>query len=53
MMRTIYFMIHAIVLSANCISAQKLQIDNYFSIHPGDIKAQNSEIQEYNVTLKW
>ena len=41
------------MLIANCLFAQKNNIDKYFLLNPSDIKAKNSEIQEYDVTLKW
>lgn len=52
-MKTIFFLILAFSLMANCSLAQNRHIDKYFEINPGDIKSQNTEIQEYDVTLKW
>lgn len=52
-MKTTFFLILAFSLMANCSIAQKRHIDKYFKINPSDIKSQNTEIQEYDVTLKW
>lgn len=52
-MKTIFFLILAFSLMANCSIAQNRHIDKYFEINPGDIKSQNTGIQEYDVTLKW
>jgi hypothetical protein len=52
-MKTTFLLILAFSLVANCLIAQNKQIDKYFKIIPSDIKVQNSEIQEYDVTLKW
>jgi len=52
-MRTTFLFIFAFSLIANWSIAQNKQIDKYFTINPGEIKTQGSEIQEYDVTLKW
>lgn len=52
-MKTTFFLILAFSLMANCSMAQNRHIDKYFKINPSDIKSQNTEIQEYDVTLKW
>jgi hypothetical protein len=52
-MKTTFFLILAFSLMANCSIAQNRHIDKYFKINPSDIKSQNTEIQEYDVTLKW
>jgi hypothetical protein len=52
-MKTTFLLNLAFSLFANCLIAQNKQIDKYFKIIPSDIKVQNSEIQEYDVTLKW
>lgn len=52
-MKTIFYLIFAFSLFTKLSIAQKKQIDKYFKINPRDIKIQDSEIQEYDVTLKW
>ena len=52
-MKTIFYLIVVFSLFANQLIAQNKQIDKYFKINPSDIKLQNSETQEYDVTLKW
>lgn len=52
-MKTTFYLILAFSLMANCSIAQNRHIDKYFKINPSDIKSQNTEIQEYDVTLKW
>ncbi len=52
-MKTTFFLILAFSLMANCSIAQNRHIDKYFKINPSEIKLQNTEIQEYDVTLKW
>lgn len=52
-MKTTIILILAFSLFINCSIAQNKHIDKYFKINPSDIKLQNSEIQEYDVTLKW
>ena len=52
-MKTIIYLSLAFSLLHNLLIAQNKQIDKYFNINPSDIELQKSEIQEYDVTLKW
>lgn len=52
-MKTTIFLILAFSLFANLSIAQNKQVDNYFKIKLSEIELQNSEIQKYEVTLKW
>lgn len=52
-MKTTIFLILAFSLFTNCSIAQNKHVDKYFKIKPRDIKLQNTEAQEYDVTLKW
>lgn len=52
-MKTSSYLILLFSLFTNCSLAQNKHLDNYFKINPSDIKSQNSEIQEYDVTFKW
>ena len=52
-MKTIIYLNLVFSMFSNWSIAQNKQIDKYFKIKPSDIKSQNSEIQKYDVTLKW
>jgi len=52
-MRTLNYLFIAFTLISNCLSAQDYSVDNYLSVKPAEIIAQNSSINEYDVTLKW
>lgn len=52
-MKTSNYLILVFSLFSNCSIAQNMHIGKYFKINPSDIKLQNSEIQKYDVTLKW
>jgi hypothetical protein len=52
-MKTTIFLILGFSLFANLSIAQNKQIDKFFKINPRDIKSRDSEIQKYDVTLKW
>ena len=52
-MKTIIYLSLAFSLFTNLLMAQNKQIDKYFKISPDEIESQNSEIQEYEVSLKW
>lgn len=52
-MKTSKNLILAFALITNYLSAQTDCVDKYFSIKPIDIKAKNTGIQQYDVTLKW
>lgn len=52
-MKTTVLLILAFSLFTNFSIAQERVIKEYFNITPGDIKSQNSEVEEYDVTLKW
>lgn len=52
-MKTTLFLIFTFSLFANCSIAQNKKVDQYFKVNPSDIKTGNSEIQKYDVTLKW
>ncbi|GHS94560.1 hypothetical protein FACS1894207_3000 [Bacteroidia bacterium] len=52
-MKTLIYLIPAFVLITNGVSAQGNDIEKYIALKPSDIKAKTSEIQEYDVTMKW
>ncbi|MEN8125911.1 MAG: hypothetical protein ABFR32_12370 [Bacteroidota bacterium] len=52
-MKTLNYLFLAFMLVSNCLLAQNSNIDKYFLINPTEIKARNTGIQEYDVTLKW
>jgi hypothetical protein len=52
-MKTSNLLFMAVLLSTNCLFAQKNSIDKYLSVKPSEIKPTKSGIQEYAVSLKW
>ena len=52
-MKTSNYLLMAFLLFSNCLYAQNKHIDKFFNLKPGNIKSHSSEIQEYDVTLKW
>ncbi|GHT63057.1 hypothetical protein AGMMS50239_18220 [Bacteroidia bacterium] len=52
-MKTLIYLIPAFVLITNGVYAQGNDIEKYIALRPSDIKAKISEIQEYDVTMKW
>jgi hypothetical protein len=52
-MKNSIFLIFVFWLFANDLIAQNNQFDNFFTMNPGTIEMHDSEIQEYDVTLKW
>lgn len=52
-MKTSIYLFLLLMLSANCLNAQKNSIEKYFSKQPSEIDNKSSELQEYKVTLKW
>jgi hypothetical protein len=52
-MKTSNYLFILLMLFANCLNAQKNSIEKYFSRQPSEINNKNSELQEYQVTLKW
>lgn len=52
-MKKIIYLSLVFSLFSNWTIAQNIPIDKYFEINPREVKPQDSEIQEYDVTLKW
>ena len=52
-MKTTIYLLLICVISINCISAQQRDVIEYFRLDPQEIQPQSSELQEYDVTLKW
>ncbi len=52
-MKTIIYLNLVFSMFSNWTIAKNKQIDKYFKINPSDIKSRNSEIQKYDITLKW
>ncbi len=52
-MKASNYLIFTLLIFSTCLFAQKKYVEDLLVINPKDIKTRNSEIQEYNVTLKW
>lgn len=52
-MKTTVKLILAFSLLTNYTLAQHKQVGKYFKMKPCEVKSNNSEVQEYDVTLKW
>jgi len=52
-MKHLTYLLFVFILLTNCSIAPNKSINKYFKINPNQIKPQNEEIQEYDVTLKW
>jgi len=52
-MKTSNYLFLLLMLSVHCLNAQKNNIEKYISKQPSEINNKSSDLQEYQVILKW